>query len=133
MRLLVIVLHQQELSAQGADPQAAVPNARPVKRPPIPVGQDDVALVDARDVCAIGRFSVSYLHAEVRLGRAPQPLRFGPRCSRWRLSDIKTWLAARIEQAAQDAQVATFVKDRAAKASAQAKQKRTDRRTSSGR
>lgn len=127
----MIVSHQQDLSAQGPDQLAIAPNARPVKRPPIPVGQDDVALVDARDVCAIGRFSVSYWHAEVRSGRAPQPLRFGPRCSRWRLFDIKVWLAARIEQATQDAQVATFVKERATKASAQAKQKRADRRTSS--
>ena len=100
----------------------ALPKRRPTVRPPLPSANADVALTDINDVCALVRMSPSWWHDEVKAGRAPQPLRFGPRCTRWKLADVRAWL---IERAAQpQAEAAELVKARATKASAAARAKR---------
>ena len=103
-------------------PADAQPKRRATVRPPLPSANADVALTDINDVCALVRMSPSWWHDEVRAGRAPAPLRFGPRCTRWKLADVRAWL---IERAAQpQAEAAELVKARATKASAAARAKR---------
>ena len=67
---------------------------------------------------------MSWIHDEVRARRAPQPLRFGPRCTRWRMADVRAYLIARAESAAANTETADLVKARATKASAAARVKR---------
>jgi prophage regulatory protein len=86
----------------------------------IPAALADVAFLDIKDVCAAVRMSTSWVHDEVRAGRFPAPMRFGPRCSRWRSADIRLYLIARAESPAVDANVAAMVAARAKKASAAA-------------
>ena len=96
--------------------------ARPTVRPPLPEAHSDVALGDIKDVCALVRMSSSWIHDEVRAGRFPQPLRFGPRCSRWTIASVRTWL---IDRAAQpQAEAAKLVQAKAKKASLAAQVKR---------
>lgn len=93
--------------------------------PPIQSALSDVALVDAATCAAVGAMSLSWWHDEVRAGRAPAPAIQQPRCTRWRLVDVRAYWARRAEQAAADAEVAAGVKARATKASAAARAKRT--------
>lgn len=89
----------------------------------------DVAFLDINDVCAVARMSASWIHDEVRAGRFPQPMRFGPRCSRWRSSDVRQWLIDRAAAAEADTQAGALLTARAKKASeaAQAKRNSTPR------
>jgi prophage regulatory protein len=84
----------------------------------------DVAFLDISDVCAAARMSASWIHDEVRAGRFPQPLRFGPRCSRWRSSEVRAWLIARAAAAESDTETTALLKARAKKASDAAQAKR---------
>ena len=88
----------------------------------LPPNLADVALIDAPTCAAAGAMSLSWWHDEVREGRAPKPLRFGPRCSRWKTADIRQYLIQRAEQPQVEAAVS--VKARATKASAAAQAKR---------
>jgi len=54
----------------------------------------DVALVDAGTFAAAASISLSQLHKLVREGRAPSPVLRAPRCTRWRMSDVRAWLIA---------------------------------------
>lgn len=85
----------------------------------------DVALASIKDVCALVRMSPSWVHDEIRAGRFPQPLRFGPRCSRWTVASIRTWLAERTASPPEG--VAAMTSARAKKASDAARRKRTAR------
>lgn len=100
------------------------PKARPIVRPPLSHGHDDVALADMTDLEALTRMQRSWLHAAVRDGRFPAPVIREPRCTRWRLADVRRWLIERAEKAAADTQVAEQMTARAKKASAAAKAKR---------
>jgi len=93
-------------------------------RAPVPDALADVAHIDARSAAAAAAISVSHFLDIVRKGEAPQPLRFGPRCTRWRLADIREWLRHRAEQGAADVASATFVRRRAKRASDAAQAKR---------
>ena len=95
---------------------------KPAARP-LPADLADVAFLDIGDVCAAVRMSASWVHDEVREGRFPPPLRYGPRCSRWKSADVRRYL---IERAAQpQAEATELVTARAKKASAAAQAKRT--------
>ncbi len=89
-----------------------------------PADLADVAFLDIRDVCAAARMSASWIHDEVRARRFPQPLRFGPRCTRWRSSDVREWLIARAAAAEADTEAAAALATRAKKASEAAQAKR---------
>ena len=99
---------------------------RPTVRPPLPAGQSDVALADINDLEALTRMKRSWLHQAVREGRFPAPAIREPRCTRWKLADVRAWIATRIEQAAADTDAAAIASARAKKASdaAQAKRKK---------
>ena len=90
----------------------------------LPANLADVALLDIRDVCAASRMSASWIHDEVRERRFPQPMRFGPRCTRWRSADIRDWLIARATAAQADTVTGAQVSARAKKASDAAQAKR---------
>jgi prophage regulatory protein len=97
-------------------------------KPALPAGDlADLALLDIRDVCALARMSASWIHDEVRAQRFPQPMRFGPRCSRWRSADVRAWLIARTVSAEQDTEAAARASARAKKASEAAQTKRQPR------
>lgn len=95
----------------------------------LPANLEDVAFLDIRDVCATARMSASWIHDEVRARRFPQPLRFGPRCTRWRSADVRDWLIARSAVAEADTETGALLTARAKKASdaAQAKRQATAR------
>lgn len=94
---------------------------KPAARP-LPADLADVALLDISDVCAAVRMSASWVHDEVRARRFPQPLRYGPRCTRWTAASIRQYL---IERAAQpQAEATDLVTARAKKASDAARAKR---------
>lgn len=104
----------------------------PVRPGPVPADLADVAFLDIRDVCAAVRMSASWVHEEVRGHRFPQPLRFGPRCSRWRSADVRAWLIERAQAAAADTAAGTQSIARAKRASEAAKAKRTTVRPGQG-
>lgn len=96
------------------------------KAPPrnLPADLADVALIDAPTCAAAGAMSVSWWHDEVRAGRAPAPVIRKPRCTRWKMADVRAFWRKSAEQAATDTQTAAGLKARAVKASAAAQAKR---------
>lgn len=58
----------------------------------------DVVLIDARTCAACGGMGLSWWYARVAKGQAPQPVVRGPRCTRWRLVDVKAFWAAFAER-----------------------------------
>lgn len=98
---------------------------RPIVRPPLPEAHADVALCDMVDLEALTRYKRSWILKAVREGRFPEPLRFGPRCSRWRLIDVREWLVAHSAKAlANSTALATANRRRASAASSAAAKKR---------
>lgn len=47
-------------------------------------------------VLALTGLSKSTIYAMLAQREFPEPLRFGQRCTRWRASDVQTWLRNRI-------------------------------------
>lgn len=82
---------------------------------------ESVALLDLDDVCAVSRLSKSYVLDEIANARGPKPIRFGTRCTRYLLTDVRDWLAARIA-AAGDADAA--IKSRMTHAAQESRAKR---------
>ena len=96
---------------------------KPATRP-LPANLADVALIDAPTCAAAGDMSISWWHSEVAAGRAPQPAIRKPRCTRWRLADVRAFWIESAEKAAADTQAAALMKAHATKASAKAKANR---------
>lgn len=96
--------------------------ARQFVPPSVPTALEAVALVDAKVFAAVGDMSVSWLLEEVAAGRAPQPVIRRPRCTRWRLVDVRAFWQAFGSQPNDGA--ADAVKALATKASAAAQAKR---------
>lgn len=89
----------------------------------IPPSLADVALVDAPTCAACAQISVSAFYEAVRTGHAPQPAFRRPRCTRWRLSDVRAWLITLAADTASTADGATVARASKAGASAAAKRK----------
>ena len=96
---------------------------KPAARP-LPADLAAVALIDAPTCAAAGDMSVSWWHDEVRAGRAPAPVIRKPRCTRWRLADVRAYWIDSAEKAAADPQAAARVMAHATRASAKAKASR---------
>ena len=94
---------------------------KPAARP-LPADLAAVALGDINDVCTAVRMSSSWVHEETSAGRFPQPVIRQPRCTRWRLADIRAWLIDRAEKAATDTRPAELMSARAKKASIKARE-----------
>ena len=110
--------------------QEAFPKTEPSREPPTNLA--DVAFLDIRDMCAATRMSASWIHEEVRAGRFPQPLRFGPRCTRWRSADVRAWLIARAAKADADTETGAMMSARAKHASDAAQTKRRGQAMNTG-
>ena len=89
---------------------------------PLPADVADVALAAADTCAAIGEMSVSWWHEEVRTGRAPKPVIQQPRCTRWRLADVRRFWADRAAQAADDTEAGDRMAANAKKASVKARE-----------
>lgn len=89
------------------------------REPPAVFGND--ALIDIEVCAAGGGVSLSWWHEKVRTGEAPEPAIRAPRFTRWNLGQVRQFWTDYVAKAAQEAQAADSVKDRAAKASAAAK------------
>lgn len=63
--------------------------------PAVPPALADVAFVDAPTCAAAAGLSISSWHDLVREGVAPAPAFRAPRCTRWRIADVRTWLIER--------------------------------------
>ena len=84
----------------------------------------DVALIDAESCAATGAMSISWWLEEVRAGRAPKPAVQRPRCTRWRLQDVRAFWIAFAEEGQLDPAPGIAMRVKAAKASAKAREKR---------
>lgn len=91
----------------------------------------DVALIDARTCVTTGQMSVSWWHAEVAAGRAPQPAVRLPRCTRWRLSEVRQFWQDFAQQGG-DPEAGIAVVEKATKASRAAQAKRASLATAGG-
>lgn len=98
------------------------PATRQFVPPLVPTALEAVALVDARTAAAAGSMSVSWWHEAVAAGRAPVPVIRAPRCTRWRLADVRAFWQAFGSQP--DDGAVDAVKAQAIKASAAARAKR---------
>jgi len=87
--------------------------------PPIPAALADVAHIDGPTCAAAAGLSLSSWHELVRIKDAPQPVIRQPRCTRWRLADVRAWLIKRA--AMQTPGAADAVTQQARKASAEAR------------
>jgi predicted DNA-binding transcriptional regulator AlpA len=58
------------------------------------VASPDDALTKGDTVCAVTTLSDSTRDRQVIAGTFPKPLKFGKRCNRWRVGDVRAWLAA---------------------------------------
>lgn len=85
-----------------------------------PVALADLALLDATACAAVGAMSVTWWQSEVAAGRAPAPAVRRPRCTRWRVADVRDFWARWTEQA--QAEGGDAVVERARKASMRARE-----------
>lgn len=90
---------------------------------PLPANLADVALIDAATCAAAGSMSISWWHAEVAAGRAPQPVVRQPRCTRWTMHSVRSFWAAFAEKGG-NPDAAAAVTAQATKASRAAQAKR---------
>ena len=94
--------------------------ARKSDLPEVPAALADVALIDASACAAASGVSISQWLDQVRTGSAPQPAFRAPRCTRWRLVDVRRHL---IDLAAHpDAEASKVVFAKASKASRKARE-----------
>lgn len=106
---------------ETTDPKPAL---RPTVRPPLQAAHADVALADMNDLEVLTRMKRSWLYEAVRESRFPPPVIREPRCTRWKLSDVRAWLIERAAKGAADTQARELTSARARKASAAAQAKR---------
>lgn len=90
----------------------------------LPADLADVALIDAQACAATGDMSISWWLAEVAAGRAPPPAIRKPRCTRWRIAEVRRFWIESAERAAADTHAIERVKAHATKASNAAQAKR---------
>lgn len=69
--------------------------SQPENETQLPASLESVALIDAKTAAAVGCMSLSWWHAEVAAGRAPRPAIQQPRCTRWRLQEVRDFWARR--------------------------------------
>lgn len=71
----------------------ASPGSRTARRAQAPEVLADVALIDGPSIAAAACMGLSQWHDLVRRGKAPQPVVKRPRFTRWKLVDVRVWLA----------------------------------------
>jgi len=69
--------------------------AHAIREPqPLSVLQIPDAQLTIRTVCAVTAMSESSLRRAIKAGTFPQPVRRGPRCTRFIAADVSAWLRA---------------------------------------
>jgi prophage regulatory protein len=72
------------------------PNRDTRPRAAASAGVLDDPLIDIKVVCQMTGFSSSTpIYDRLREGDFPQPIRLSARCTRWRASAVKTWIASK--------------------------------------
>lgn len=66
----------------------------PSNRQPLHVAQLNAALLNVKTVMATTGLSRSTLHAKVRAGTFPAPIKLSKRCVRWHSEAIRLWIDA---------------------------------------
>ena len=56
---------------------------------------EDERLLRVKEVASLIGVSRSTIYRMVEAGQFPQPIRIGPRASRWRLSEVLEWMTSR--------------------------------------
>ena len=56
-------------------------------------GSSTDRLLDVKEVCAITGTCRSWVHAKTSARMFPQPIRLGPRFTRWKSCEISAWVA----------------------------------------
>jgi predicted DNA-binding transcriptional regulator AlpA len=51
------------------------------------------ALVGTKDICLLARRSRTSIWRDVKAGRLPKPIRLGAYAARWRVADVRQFLA----------------------------------------
>ncbi len=74
----------------------AAPKPRTRTQQPLHAAQVAEALLRLRTVEAITGLSRSTIYAKLKAGEFVQPVRLGPRCTRFRAGDVQAWLAAQV-------------------------------------
>ena len=95
---------------------------------PLPPDLAAVALVDAATAAGTGDMSLSWWHGEVAARRAPQPVIRLPRCTRWRLADVRDFWIERARQCENEPDAGARLTERASNASAAARRSRSSSR-----
>lgn len=73
---------------------ARQPDKREPKQPLSILSLPD-AMLTTETVEAISGLSISTINRQIKNGGDfPKPIKFGPRCTRWRAGDVTAWLAA---------------------------------------
>lgn len=67
-------------------------------------------LINAARSAWMGSMSVSWWHEAVRQGRAPAPVIRGPRCTRWRSSDVQSFWEELAEKGGEPEEAERLVK-----------------------
>ena len=99
-----IALSKQRMGPLVTAKTHSKPLARPTVRLPLLDAHADVALCDINDLRALTRMSASWIHDAIRTGRFPAPVVREPRCTRWRIVDLRQWLIERAAQGQSDTQ-----------------------------
>lgn len=103
------------------------------ERHELPAALAEVALVDDKTSASVGLMSKSWWLREVRAGRAPAPAIREPRCTRWRLSEVRAYWAERAaKQGGTKLETQDFLVARAKKASDAAQAKRRQKTADAG-
>jgi hypothetical protein len=87
----------------------------------VPDSLADVALADAYTCAAVGDMGITWWLDKVASGEAPAPVIRQPRCTRWRIADVKNFYA---QLASQKLDKSPAMTAHAAKASKAARAKR---------
>ena len=98
----------ERLSVAGTDRKPRSPIARRAADAAVDFAQAaDESLVRISDLVrdpkrpgkpSLLPFSKSSLERLVRAEKFPQPTRLGPRCTCWKLGDVRQWLAQQVQQ-----------------------------------
>jgi prophage regulatory protein len=73
---------------------SAVRNASDLNRQPLHVTQLDSALLNVKTVMETTGLSRSTIHAKVKNGTMPAPIKLSARCVRWEARAIRQWIDA---------------------------------------
>ena len=115
-------LNDVSADCRGAKAHASLPACESHAATILPPALGEVALIDGATCAAVGMMSVSWWHAEVATGSAPKPAIRAPRCTRWRLTEVRAFWEARAEQGSGDSDK-MLAKAKHASAAAQAKRR----------